>query len=429
MQALHVSCARHSKRRGSGILRFSRTVLGCVLEGLLPLCALATAGCEDTRPSREPSLPPRPAARAWDGGTARRADSGAEGADASSGPDRTLARRALTKLRSEKLDLSQRRVPPQRLAFGSEYLGLLSDSHLVLRKTKTWKETGRIAIDGARQLIALQDGSLLAIGRDATYHLERRAKAPTRHAHVPLFAESVLYADRRQYSGFGVVHAFDARLYRYDLEETAYGLLRIQQRVDLTGFDGRAFAALNDGSFLYTACPDFHRFFPEGKRMQSAAPAPCGDVWRLLLASRLDQVWTVRNGGIVDLVLIGATFRRLRSLELPGSLFDITANAKYLAAVRLQQIPGQPREWWLTVVGLRGKQHLNVKLPTDPAPPVDDWLARFTENKNIALSRKAPLVAVGGPTWLGIWNIKSGEALLTQGSRPKLKASGAAGKP
>jgi hypothetical protein len=374
--------------------------------------------CDDKQLAREPTQPPRPAAKAPDRERAPLDDASLQAREAGVGLDGTQARRAVARLRTEELEIPRRRVTDQRLALGSEYLGLLDRSHLIVRETKHWTEKARLPVEGARQVIALQDGSLLAVGSKATYHWERRAKAPSVHPHVPLFAESVLYADRRRYTGFGVVHAFDARLYRYDLEDEGRGLLPIRQRVDLVDFDGQAFVALNDGSFMYTAGPELHRFFAEGKRFQGAAPTHGGDVWRLLPAPRLDQVWLALENGAIELIQLGTRFRRVRSLTLPGSVFDVVSNARYLAALRLEQASMQPRQWWLTVINSTGKQLLNVKLPMDRATADDDWVARFTENKQIALSRTEPIVAVGGPAWLGIWSIQSGKALLTHASEP-----------
>ena len=88
-----------------------------------------------------------------------------------------------------------------------------------------------------------------------------------------------------------------------------------------------------------------------------------------------------------------------------------TPGAHVLAVLALAQGGGKPRTFWLQVYDEQGAERFRRELPSDPATSGEDWLAGVTRNKNLALSEAQNKVAVGGPGWLGVWDLESGARL------------------
>jgi hypothetical protein len=109
--------------------------------------------------------------------------------------------------------------------------------------------------------------------------LDGRARIPSASGRIR-FSESLVLADRRDERRVWVLHAFGSLLYQYGIDGDA-GSVQTLEFLDLEGFDKGAFAALKDGSFLYTAGNQLIRFFPGGKRTKLALPEGAS-VWRLL---------------------------------------------------------------------------------------------------------------------------------------------------
>jgi hypothetical protein len=110
-----------------------------------------------------------------------------------------------------------------------------------------------------------------------------------------------------------------------------------------------------------------------------------------------------------------------KTLELPGT-FDVATNDTEVALLRLEaSTPGRdapadagppPRSWKLVVLDADGKEQMSSELPLDPATAAEDWVREITKNRAVVLSPSQPLVAVGGPSWLGVWNYKTKEQVL-----------------
>lgn len=385
----------------------------------LVVLALVLAGC-DRHPDApdEPPRPTRPAGSAKASGAAPVIPSGlarllgdAGAADAGHG----AAEKALAEIRERALHLPARRVAAERLAFAKGRLAQLGDDALVVRAAESGKVGARIPVAGPRSVVGLVDGSLLVAGATGLYRLGPDAKAPDSLPRVTLFPQSLIVADRRDKTAFWVLHTIDPTLYRYELpDDSAMTLLAPSEFVPMEGYDSAAFLALADGSFVYTTKDGFRRFFPHGKQFKYAALDGPGAVWRLLRTHRQDQMWVIWSGGKAELVQLGGELRSVRSLSLEGTGFDVASNDDYLAEVRVEEAPGKPRKWSLVVYDNAGKKRLDVALPDDPAvPPGEDWVRILTRNRSLALAPRKPLVAVGGPDSVALWNIDSGKQLLS----------------
>jgi len=379
-------------------------------------------GCHDNKsPPGKPSLPRR--GPRLSGSLSPAVPSGlpkdlarllADGGARRGGAAKKLAEKEIARIRERDLALTPRSVPAQRIAFGRSALGQLTNGGLVVRSTKSWKERARVAMRAPRRLIVLADGSFLALSAASTYRLEPGKKSAEIHPRVTLFPGSVAFADRRNRQHFWLVHSFDETLYQYQLESAIGSLLGMGDFVELKGFDHQAFAALKDGSFLYTTKDGFRRFYPKGKQSDMKAPPGEGKVWRLLTTKRLDRVWIARGDGELMLAQLGPEMRDVKKIELPATLFDIASNNSYLAALRVEQPDGGPRQWKLAVYDADGKQLFAATLPPEPAPPAgENWVQAVTRNRSVVLAPRAPLVAVGGPGALMVWNIKTKKQVLS----------------
>jgi hypothetical protein len=380
---------------------------------LAVVAACGASGCDDkknpSRPPEEPPLPPRPP-------TADSAvlDAGLEDAAAAAAAQ---ARKLVADLRGSKLDVAARRVPTERVAFAKDRLAQLTDDALVVHDTKSWKVTSRLPVTEGRRVIPLPDGTLLVATKSEVIRVPADLSKAEHYSRIPLFMDSLLFADKREKKKLWVLHGIDPTLYPYELGDE--GRLDALDFLPLESFDQKGFTALKDGSFVYTAGSSLHRFFPGGKTWKLALPEGT-EVWRVLTTRRLDQIWIARSDGKVQLVQLGPERLSLvETLELPGA-FDIASNDSELAILRLAEPSdagadsGAPRRTWtLAVFDSSGKEQMRLTLPFErPSGSDDDWVRDVTKNRAVVLSSQGPVVAVGGPSWLAAWNTKTQQPLL-----------------
>lgn len=379
---------------------------------VVAIAAVVVSACDRKAPPPpdEPPLPPK--SLALDAGVP-----GTEAADRDAGDGAEAARRLVSELRGQKLDVAARRVAPQRIVFGKAGLAQLGETELVVREVPGFKVKNRLAVDEPRKVVALDDGSLLCATKNELVRVGEDPKKTQRFKRVPLFPDSLLFADRRYKDQLWVLHGIDPTLYPYHLGESSS--LETLDFVELADFDQKGFAALKDGSFVYTAGNRLRRFFAGGKSWNLELPEGA-EVWRVLTTRRVDQAFIARGDGKVQLVQLAADRLTLvKTLDLPGA-FDIASNDSELAILRLDSAKPGPdggapgRAWMLAVFDSNGKEQMRVDLPLDaPSGSDEDWVRDITKNRAVVLSSHAPVVAVGGPTWLAAWSTKTGERLLS----------------
>jgi hypothetical protein len=334
--------------------------------------------------------------------------------EAGAGPHAAAANSALTELRARRLRLPPRRATAQLVAFGKGRVARLVEDAMVVLKTKDFTPESVISIADPRRVLALQDGSLLVAGREQLLRLPPGRRQPQAYRRIPILAESLVFRDRRHDHRFWLLHGIDPTLYQYELRPDDAILLGLKHFIKLEDFDRDGFVALKDGSFLYTAGEQVRRFFPHGKLLRLDTPLRACAVWRILTTYRIDRMWIVCDDGQLHLVQLGPRLQVVRSHQLPSGPYDLAANDSHIADVRAVQPAGEPRKWWLTVVDRHGRELVNHALPNPSAPLAADWVQQETRNRSVALSRRPPLVAVGGPTWLSVWNIKTGQQVYAR---------------
>lgn len=372
---------------------------------LLLVAALSALSCEERAPA--PPDRPEPPARPRFADL----DAAALGADDSGFDAAAEAKKLVADLRSEKLDVAPRRVPSQRLAFGKDRLAQLTDTELLLRATKDMQEIARLPVSQPRRVAAMADGSLLVAGAADVWHVPKDPTKASRYSRLPLFPDSLLLGDRRNKKKLWVHHGIDPTLYPYELAESQK--LETLDFIELEAADQKGFALLKDGSYVYTAGAKLERFFPGGKRWSLALPAGA-EVWRILTTRRLDELWLARTDGKLLLAQLGTDALTVKkTLELPGT-FDLATNDTEIAALRLEASSGDAgaRSWKLVVLDSEGSERMARELPLEAATAGEDWVRELTKNRAVALSPSETLVAVGGPSFIGVWNYKTKEQVL-----------------
>lgn len=336
---------------------------------------------------------------------------------------------AVVALRAQRLALGTRRVAPGRLAFTRRHLAVLTATELVLFETKSFTVARRFALSAPRKVVATVDGGFAVADADATLQVTPRDLSLVRHPRLTLFASSELWADRRDPLVLWVHHEGEAAIYRYHLDPMLAGqpLLAPADRIELLDHDGRAVLALKDGSFAYTAPDELHQLFPHGKARTNEIPSSLGELWRLLPTRRIDQLWTATTELELELWQLAPRLRSVRRLALGGKPFDLATSDQSLAVVRTAESTTAPRQWSLVVYDDTGRERFTAALPPDPEPTTEDWVERAIRDREVALARADPWVAVGGPTAIAVWETGSGETLLDAAQGAALLVSPTAG--
>ena len=386
---------------------------GRPFQSVLALVALSPLGlaCEKNPPGPpEPSERPAPSLSATQSGS-ELAERLGDAAPKSVAPSAS----ALAVLRERSLQIPPRAMPAQSISFGRGRLAQLRDSELVVRELSSFAIVARFPIKKGRGVLELADGALLAASADGLQRLLPDAKTSERFPVVTLLPGSQLVADRRERDRLWVLQVLSPTLYRYDLSPSTLPLLAPSEFFELGEPRPEAFVSLKDGSFLYGSRSQLRRMFAGGKQVRIELPPRDPRIFRLLLTRRIDQVWVVFRDGRADLLQIAPGHQLVRSLELGATVFDLAANDTQIGMIRVEQTGAGPRSFSLSVIDDRGKETLTAALPSEPAPGIgDDWVNAVTRNKTIAMSTNPPLVAVGGPSFLAVWNLKTGQQNILQ---------------
>lgn len=381
--------------------------------GYALVAAVALSGCSRDEPPSEPPLPnpPRPAAIA----SAPRAlsDAGVPSRDAA-----PPVPSALVGLRERSLQLEPRARASERIAFGKGRFAQLRNDALIVHSIDGQIVT-RVPVTAPRAVVELADGNLLAADKEHTYFLEATTAKVEVKPRVTLFLDSVLLADRRTKNQFWVVYPMGPSLYHYDLTKDAGSLLSFADFVDLGpklhGARVGAALGLKDGSFALVAGQRVWRVFGSGRVDAMTPSEPERPIARLLLARTLGEVWAVRADGVAERLTLAARMQRTGKIALDPPPFDVASSDECLAVVHLEQRAGQPKRFSLRVYDYEGKSLFERALPAPTGFAAgEDWVDQVTRDEGVALSATAPLVAVGGPGRLQVYDLKTGATVLDE---------------
>jgi hypothetical protein len=391
-------------RRSRGMLASQRMLRSSAVWLSVSLVVGGASACERSLPGDEPpaseELPPRPpvgkSMAPIGGGFAPRPASSA----------------ALSLSRS--VQATKLAVPPQqghtpRLAFGRGVLGQLSDAALLVYDLATFELVATVPIDQPRAVLTLADGALLAVGARGLARFEPANRRSTRLPRPALLLGD-LYADAQVrdriwlFDGSGSSATLGSpKLWSFRLTETGSTLQLPEQTLELTSPRGGVFGATREGVWLYLSSAGGERLSPGGARLpgfrlpQAALPA------LVLPARRLDQSLWLEAGGGLTRALVGPPPKLLARSKLAGTPYSAAvADEGRTLAVTVVTGPGPRFELELLDSELR--RTALIALPSDAPSGNDDWVREVSANQSVVASTTKPLVAVGGPSRLLIFD-------------------------
>lgn len=324
---------------------------------------------------------------------------------------------ALSSLRAHRLEIVAPTVQSELLSFGARRLVQASGDKATFRDSKDGQVVTEASIGAVRAVAHGPDGSLFAIGASAGALLEPRAKAAKRLPHVTFLPGSRLFPDLEGPSHFFVYYPEDSQLYFYPFAKAPAPILPIEASFQLDGCR-EPLTQLRDGAIVCRTATGFLRQAPRGSRAEFALPKGLtadDPALRLLPAMRLDEFFVVTRAGEVLHLRLAEHLALLARFRLPAPAYAAVANTEALAFVVVSNPPSEPsRRWSLLVTDFDGRPRLERELPSRAPGAEEDWLPTLVEDKNLAISRFEPLVAVGGPRIVTVWDYTQARELYSR---------------
>jgi hypothetical protein len=302
------------------------------------------------------------------------------------------------------MKLSPPRVPQQRLVFARDRLARVTTAELEIRRAKDLSLELRLPLDGARQVVALVDGSIVCLTASGIVRIRPHQTKPERTSRPSAFAQSLLIGDRVRPDRLWVMHGFGSTVFGYDAVPDAPSpgpLLPIAQAVELPDFVQRSATMLADGAFFYTSGSGFVHAFAGGRHRSIGGES--ANVARLMPAKRVDRVWIVRDDGRLELDQISDRLHPIQSIRLDSVPFDVAVSSVLVAVLMLVQPDDGPKSFVIEVYDRKGKRRVREQyVPT--VGLVEGWATHLLENAELALSADPPRIAVGGRSDLAVWS-------------------------
>jgi len=319
----------------------------------------------------------------------------------------------LSSVHERKLVIAPPRTPAQRLEFGRGRLVQAAGSLVVFRETTHGDALAEVNLGAVRAVAHGADGSLFALGASGGTRFDARASSARPFPNATFLPDSTLFPDLEEPSHFLIFYRGTEQLYQYSFETEAGAFLAIDERFTLEGCEG-ALGLLDDGAFVCRTSGGLARKTPRGRRTLFNWPVDVGEATWLLPARRLDEVFSVSAAGEVCHLRLEPEMRVLGRFRLPAQPYAAASNAEALAFVTVSSGSAQARRWTLLVTDPEGLPRFQTELPAQPAPPGDNWLETVTADKSLAISRYAPLVAVGGPQQVTVWDYEKAIPLFSR---------------
>lgn len=314
-------------------------------------------------------------------------------------------------LQQDKLPLPARRDHAPQLAFGRGVFGQLTRDALVVYDDADFRLLATEPLQSPRAVLALADGSLLALGATRMLRWERDKKRATALPKPVVLPRAQLYADAQQpdllwiFDGDarGDKGAAPATLFGYRLQPADVPLLLPERSIELTSPRGGVFGVSREGVWLYVTSGRVERLSPGGLRLPGFAVKESALPTWVAPARRLDQSLWLDEAGSVSRVLVSPAHKVLSRLQLAGRAVDAdVGNEGQLLAVVAVTGPGPRFELLLFDSGLA--QLGRAVLPSESPTGADDWVKVVTENQNVVVAARGDRVAVGGPARVTIFD-------------------------
>jgi hypothetical protein len=324
---------------------------------------------------------------------------------------------AVKDVQARKLTPGKLEQPP-RVAFARGALGQLDDRGLRVFDDTSLALLGDEPLEGPRAVLALADGSLLAVGSREMLRWQREKRSMARLARPVVMPRAELHADAQQAEMLWVVErgsaSLPAVLRRYRLDGSARGVLLPESTIEAQSPGGGVFGVTREGVWLYLTAGHVARFGPGGARLAPVRSDPHLPAWALP-ARRLDQSLWIDEAGTVSRTLVSPTFKRLQTAQLAGPVLtaDVGDEGRLLAAIVMT---GAGPRFELELRDAELQLLARVPLPAEEPDGTDGWIQRVTQNRGLVADPRSGRVAVGGPSW-GVVLSAQGERIFSIPSR------------
>lgn len=303
-----------------------------------------------------------------------------------------------------------------RLVLGKGVVGQLTADSVRVFSTRDASLLVEAPLEAPRAVLTLADGALLAIGARAMLRLEAGHK-PAAFPKPMLLPGAEVFADAVQADRIWIFEGRRAppRLAGYRLASGTQLVLLPEQEIDLESPSGGAVGTTREGVWLYFTPGRVERFGPGGARLKGFATPELEGQFLLLPTRRLDQQYLLNEAGQLTRALVTPLFRKLSRHELGLAPFAaaMADEGRLLAVIALAgEGPRFELRLFDEALALRGR----ALLPSEPATGRDDWVQVVTRNLQLAGAAREPLVAVGGPERVQIFD-DQGKAVLSIPSR------------
>jgi hypothetical protein len=331
-------------------------------------------------------------------------------------PISSAAIEAARQVQARRLPLVPSRAREPRLAFGRGVFGQLTDVELRVFDTRDFKLRASRPVEGARLLVALADGGLLAVGSSQALRLDpdngkfSSLPRPVLLPGVELRADAVA-ADRIWLFDAGGVSGASVRAPKLSsvlLSPGAVGVLLPDREAALELGPGGVLGTTREGVWLHVVKGQAERFGPGGARLSKMSLQEQKDLLWMLPARRLDQCYLVDSGGVISRAVVSPSFKQLGSVRLSGAPWAalVGDEGRLLAAI---VVAGEGPRFELELLDAELQPSGRFPLPSEAPTGAEDWMKVVTRNQDLAVAAREPRVAVGGPERVLIFDAQGKE--------------------
>jgi hypothetical protein len=300
------------------------------------------------------------------------------------------------------LQATRLRLPPTpghvpRLVLGKGVVGQLTEDSLRVYSTRDASLLSSAPLEAPRAVLALADGSLLAIGARAMLRVEPGHKPVSLSKPVFLPGADV-FADAVQADRMWIFDGRRAppRLASYRLEKGGPLVQLPEQELELESPSGGVLGTTREGVWQYFSSGRIERFGPGGARLKTLTTPDLDQNLIVLPTRRLDQQYLLSESGKLTRALVTPHFRKLSEHELGLVPFAaaVADEGRLLAVIT---VVSEGPTFELRLFDDKLVQRCRVLLPAEPPTGRDDWVQVVTRNLRLAGAAREPLVTVGGP--------------------------------
>ncbi len=297
--------------------------------------------------------------------------------------------------------LTPRPKPPNDLAFVGNRLAMVTDTDLVVHqiieaggayraKVRRWPVPDPV------HLVALGDGTLVALGKEQTSIIYPDRRPPKKEGRLVLFPDSVLSAEPGRSCGFQVWAPSDGTLQRYRIDRppSVSGIWLPETTLTVPELRGAVCAMASNGAWLCVLDGELVRYFPHGRPTNLGSLGPGSPITRVLPTARADRVFVVREDGRAHELRLGPPLRILSHLDLPYLPFEVAKGSSTLLELRVARQPSQSAHFSLMVLSEQGEPLFELGLLPDPAAaPGQDRATQSFGYRSIAAHPQKPWIA------------------------------------